>query len=70
MFHLDERVAARRRIFGRYTEMLGTIEDVRFMPKPSWSRSNRWLTALTLEEPLRVPPLALKKRPNFILKCP
>ena len=59
MLHLDERVAARRRIFGRYTETLGTIEGVRFMPEPSWSRSNRWLTALTLEEPLRVPPLAV-----------
>ena len=59
MLHLDERVAARRRIFGRYAETLGTIEGVRFMPEPSWSRSNRWLTALTLEEPLRVPPLAV-----------
>ena len=59
MLHLDERVAARRRIFGRYAETLGTIEGVRFMPEPSWSRSNRWLTALTLEEPLRVSPLAV-----------
>ena len=59
MLHLDERVAARRCIFGRYAETLGTIEGVRFMPEPSWSRSNRWLTALTLEEPLRVPPLAV-----------
>ena len=59
MLHLDERVAARRRIFGRYAETLGSIEGVRFMPEPSWSRSNRWLTALTLEEPLRVSPLAV-----------
>ena len=62
MLHLDERVAARRCIFGRYAETLGTIEGVRFMPEPSWSRSNRWLTALTLEEPLRVPPLAVLDR--------
>lgn len=62
MLHLDERVAARRCIFGRYAETLGSIEGVRFMPEPSWSRSNRWLTALTLEEPLRVPPLAVLDR--------
>ena len=59
MLHLDERVAARRCLFERYAETLGTLEGVRFMPEPSWSRSNRWLTALTLEEPLRVPPLAV-----------
>ena len=35
MLHLDERVAARRRIFGRYAETLGSIEGVRFMPEPS-----------------------------------
>ena len=29
------------------------------MPEPSWSRSNRWLTTMTLEEPLRVSPLAV-----------
>ena len=62
MLHLDERVAARQRIFGRYAETLGSIEGVRFMPEPSWSRSNRWLTALTLEEPLRVSPLAVLDR--------
>ena len=62
MLHLDERVAARRRIFGRYAETLGSIEGVRFMPEPSWSRSNRWLTVLTLEEPLRVSPLAVLDR--------
>ena len=59
MLHLDERVAARRRLFERYAATLGTLEGVRFMPEPSWSRSNRWLTALTLEEPLRVSPLAV-----------
>ena len=59
MLHLDERVAARRRLFDRYAEALGTLEGVRFMPEPSWSRFNRWLTALTLEEPLRVSPLAV-----------
>lgn len=57
--HLDDRVSARRRIFDRYVEALGKVEGVRFMPEPSWSRSNRWLTTLTLEEPLRVSPLAV-----------
>ena len=52
MLHLDERVAARRRIFGRYAETLGSIEGVRFMPEPSWSRSNRWLTVAEVKEDL------------------
>ena len=59
MLHLDERVAARRRLFDRYADTLGKTEGVRFMPEPSWSRSNRWLTTMTLEEPLRVSPLAV-----------
>ncbi len=59
MLHLDERVAARRRIFDRYAEALGSIEGVRFMPEPTWSRSNRWLTTMTLEGPLDASPLAV-----------
>jgi pyridoxal phosphate-dependent aminotransferase EpsN len=50
MRHLDERVAARRRIFDRYVEELGNLEEVDFMPEPQWSVSNRWLTALTLRK--------------------
>lgn len=45
---LDERVNARRRIFQRYYEALADIEVIDFMPEPSWSKSTRWLTALTL----------------------
>ncbi|GHV44550.1 pyridoxal phosphate-dependent aminotransferase [Synergistales bacterium] len=52
MLHIAERVEARRRIFSRYAMELGDIEGVSFMPEPEWSRSNRWLTTLTLDEPL------------------
>lgn len=62
MLHLDERVAARRRIFNRYVAALEPIEGVHFMPEPVWSRSNRWLTTVTLEEPLNVSPLAVLER--------
>lgn len=52
MLHIAERVAARRRIFDRYAMELGDIPGISFMPEPEWSRSNRWLTVLTLDEPL------------------
>ena len=57
--HLDERVAARRRIFDRYRDALGGIRGVEFMPEPSWSRSNRWLSTVLLREPVKVSPLAV-----------
>ncbi|MDR1378928.1 MAG: DegT/DnrJ/EryC1/StrS family aminotransferase [Synergistaceae bacterium] len=59
MRHIDERVAARRRVFSRYVEALGDIEGVEFMPEPQWSFSNRWLTVLTLRDPVTVSPLSV-----------
>jgi pyridoxal phosphate-dependent aminotransferase EpsN len=46
---LDERVAARRRTFARYVELLGDLPGVAFMPEPAWSRSTRWLTCITID---------------------
>lgn len=59
MLHLNERVAARRRIFERYVAELGGIDGVDFMPEPKWSLSNRWLTTLTLKKPLKASPIAV-----------
>jgi pyridoxal phosphate-dependent aminotransferase EpsN len=46
---LEERVAARRRTFARYVELLGDLPGVAFMPEPEWSRATRWLTCMTVD---------------------
>lgn len=46
---LGERVARRREIFDRYRRELGSDDRVSFMPEPEWSRSNRWLTTMTID---------------------
>lgn len=46
---LEERVRARRTIFKRYDQELSRLPGIRFMPEMAGTRSNRWLTALTLE---------------------
>jgi pyridoxal phosphate-dependent aminotransferase EpsN len=61
MPHIEERVAARRRVFARYAEALGNIEGVAFMPEPEWSASSRWLTTLTLGAPIEVSPFSVIK---------
>ncbi|QGQ48825.1 aminotransferase class I/II-fold pyridoxal phosphate-dependent enzyme [Metabacillus sediminilitoris] len=47
---LEERVLARRLIFERYKHELGSIPGIKFMPELSNTNSNRWLTALTIDE--------------------
>ncbi|OXM85362.1 DegT/DnrJ/EryC1/StrS family aminotransferase [Paenibacillus rigui] len=47
---LDERVAARRAVFRRYYEELSHVPGLQFMPELEATRSNRWLTALTIDE--------------------
>lgn len=42
---LADRVAARRRVFDRYRAGLADLDAIEWMPEPSWSQSNRWLTA-------------------------
>lgn len=46
---LDERVKARRDIFNTYEKALSHIPGVTFQPEPKNSKSNRWLTALTID---------------------
>ena len=46
---LEERVAARRAIHARYRDGLHDIPGISFIAEPNWSRSNRWLTAITLD---------------------
>ncbi|UKS24904.1 aminotransferase class I/II-fold pyridoxal phosphate-dependent enzyme [Paenibacillus sp. HWE-109] len=47
---LEDRVSARRRVFDRYQEALAYLPGVQLMPELADTRSNRWLTVLTLEE--------------------
>ncbi|MFC0560068.1 DegT/DnrJ/EryC1/StrS family aminotransferase [Halalkalibacter alkalisediminis] len=47
---LDERVEARRRVFDRYYDELGQLPGLHFMPELTDTRSNRWLTSLTINE--------------------
>lgn len=46
---LDERVRARQAIFHTYQKELSSLQGVGFMPKPAYSVSTHWLTALTLD---------------------
>ena len=46
---LNERVAARRRVFERYVEGLRDVPAVSWMPEPAFSRSTRWLSAAMLD---------------------
>ena len=57
---LKERVRQRRAVFQRYTEALGDISGLHFMPEPAWSTNTRWLTTLTINpEYLSVNPLQI-----------
>ncbi|WHY85196.1 aminotransferase class I/II-fold pyridoxal phosphate-dependent enzyme [Neobacillus novalis] len=47
---LDERVKARRNIFNRYYQELANLPGFYFMPELENTFSNRWLTALTINE--------------------
>ncbi|WP_409372020.1 DegT/DnrJ/EryC1/StrS family aminotransferase [Paenibacillus alginolyticus] len=47
---LEERVNARRAVFNRYDEALSHMPGIQFMPELANTRSNRWLTVLTIEE--------------------
>ncbi len=47
---LEHRVQARRQLFKRYSQELCTIPGIHFMPELKHTKSNRWLTALTINE--------------------
>lgn len=46
---LDDRVAQRRAIFDRYIEAFADIDGVAFQPELEETKTNRWLTALTID---------------------
>lgn len=47
---LEERVQARRSVFSKYLVELGHLPGIYFMPELKGTKSNRWLTALTIDE--------------------
>ncbi len=46
---LEERVEKKREIFNRYSEALGNLPGIKFMPEPNYGRATRWLTCLTID---------------------
>lgn len=46
---IEDRVETRREVFRRYQEALLGIEGFNFMPEAPYGRSNRWLTAMTVD---------------------
>jgi dTDP-4-amino-4,6-dideoxygalactose transaminase len=46
---LDERVAAKRRIFESYQQLLGDLPGITFMPEAPTGRCNRWLTVIQID---------------------
>ncbi|USK26506.1 aminotransferase class I/II-fold pyridoxal phosphate-dependent enzyme [Bacillus sp. CMF21] len=47
---LDDRVRSRREIFKFYKEQLSELPGVHLMPELAETKSNRWLTAITINE--------------------
>ncbi|OLS38435.1 DegT/DnrJ/EryC1/StrS aminotransferase family protein [Bacillus sp. MRMR6] len=47
---LEDRVSARRAIFHRYLEHMFDVPGISFMKELEYTRSNRWLTTLLIEE--------------------
>jgi dTDP-4-amino-4,6-dideoxygalactose transaminase len=46
---LEERVAAKRKIYDYYFKALNKFPGIEFMPEADYGRSNRWLTCLTVD---------------------
>jgi len=46
---LPDRVAARRRNFKIYQQVLGNLPGIEFMPEAIFGRATRWLTCLTID---------------------
>lgn len=46
---LDDRVAARRANFDHYSELLGDLPGLSFMPEAPYNRATRWLTVLQID---------------------
>lgn len=54
---LDERVEQKRRIFKRYQDALSKVEGLYFMSEYQDTKSNRWLTTLTIDRDKRTSPV-------------
>jgi dTDP-4-amino-4,6-dideoxygalactose transaminase len=46
---LDDRVAAKRRIFEQYRQLLADLPGITFMPESPHERCNRWLTVILID---------------------
>ena len=47
---LDEFVLARRSIAARYAQALSQVPGIEFMPEASWATTNRWLSAIRIDQ--------------------
>ena len=47
---LNERIASRRKVFATYLREFSTLQEVEFMPELLNTMSNRWLTALIVND--------------------
>lgn len=56
---LDERVEAKRQVFGRYQQKLGILPGVDFIRETPESRCNRWLTVMVLDPAVEITPMQL-----------
>ncbi|WP_291362198.1 aminotransferase class I/II-fold pyridoxal phosphate-dependent enzyme [Devosia sp.] len=65
---LDERVAARRRVFETYKSELASIDWLEWMPEPEWSFSTHWLAACVIkpDAPITVDKLIRALSDEFI----
>src|SRR5690606_11955884 len=48
--HLEQKIELRRAIFQRYYEHLRHLPGIQFMPEGKDSRSNRWLSVITVDQ--------------------
>jgi len=58
---IEERIAARRRVFETYQNALGGIPGVSFMPEAPFGRANRWLTVMIVDPQTGVTPADIMK---------
>jgi dTDP-4-amino-4,6-dideoxygalactose transaminase len=50
MEQLDQHISAKRRIAARYTESLGGVPGIGFMPEAPWASSIFWMYTVTVDE--------------------
>lgn len=53
---LEDRVVARRKIFGTYRQALSGLPGISFMPEALFGKSNRWLTVMLIAPETGVSP--------------